>query len=140
MATKGRPAKADIYSWLKPLVTTAINEIGLLELCAKADCVNGRGSIRNWLDGRTDRKGKLTERALPDVIALALMKKLGELYPKTTTEVGNKFLLQQLGFIPKGKIAFFVHDVRFPTWWEAQQWVIAQRVWGFENCIVVGSV
>lgn len=70
----GRPANDDWFWWLKPLVRRAEADFGLLEVCTLADCVKGRKSIRDWLDGRkSNATGVTTERGLPEVYGNALM-------------------------------------------------------------------
>jgi len=93
-----RPMNEDWWWFLRPLVSKAIDEHGLLELCRRAGCEKGRKSIRDWLDGREDGEGKLTPRALPEPYAIALMKYLSKRYPEEVRR-SRKEVLQWLDMI-----------------------------------------
>jgi hypothetical protein len=109
MARAGRPLKLDPYLPLKPFMDYAREDnlgtdeepkTGLLEVCRQAGVESGYQSIRDWLDGRNDRKRSLVPRPLPDVYAVPLMRFLYKRYgrkpprqwtPKPGTEPPEEF-------------------------------------------------
>ena len=97
----GRNYNDDHYGFLRPLMEKARDDWGLLEVCRQAGCESGRGSIRNWLDGR-ERSGKQVDeqeeevkRSLPPHVALSLLPWIGEHYPEEATQLYRELVARQ---------------------------------------------
>src|SRR5262245_23580098 len=93
MHAMGRNFNTDHYGYLRVLLERARGDWGLSKICREAGCESGRGTIRNWLDGRPrnlrhDEDDKeLVKRWLPPHIARPLLRWIGEHYLEEATKL-----------------------------------------------------